>query len=123
MINTRIAYIPREIRVMRALISPDEKIYDLENNVIGDRVAYFYEESFDVAEPLFFVDVEDSLAEKDSQFYYYNTVTSQVSLIPQEIIDSRAALLAAASTPQKTLDQLVEELVAEKLAAMTANTN
>lgn len=108
---------------MKALINPDEKIYDLENTVIGDRVAYFYEEPLDVAEPLFFVDVEDSLAEKDSQFYYYNTVTSQVSLIPQEIIDGKAALLAAASSPQKTLDQLVEELVVKKLLALSGNTN
>jgi len=106
---------------MKALINPDEKIYDLENTVIGDRVAYFYEEPFDVAAPLFFVDVEDSLAEKDSQFYYYNTVTSQVSLIPQEIIDGRNP--PPSTTPQKTLDQLVEELVAKKLAALTANTN
>jgi hypothetical protein len=108
---------------MKALISPDEKIYDLENNVIGDRVAYFYDETFDVAQPLFFVDVDDTFAEKDSQFYYYNTLTSQVSLIPQEIIDGRAALLAAASTPQKTLDQMVEELVMKKLTALANNTN
>ena len=106
---------------MKALISPDEKIYDLENTIIGDRVAYFYEESFDVVAPMFFVDIDNSLAEKDSQFYYYNTVTSQVSLIPQEIIDGRAALLAAASIPQKTLDQLVEELVAKKVASMLSS--
>jgi hypothetical protein len=104
---------------MKALISPDEKIYNLENTVIGDRVAYFYEEQFDVADPLFFVDVDESFADKDSQFYYYNTVTSQVSLIPQEIIDGRAAVLAA----EKTLDQLVEELVMKKLLALSANTN
>lgn len=104
---------------MKALISPDEKVYDIEKNVIGYRVAYFYEEPFDVAEPLFFMDVEDSLAEKDSAFYYYNTVTNQVSLIPQEIIDSRITQ----QTAEKTLDELVEELVAKKLAAMTANTN
>lgn len=107
---------------MKALISPDEKIYDLENNVIGDRVAYFYEESFDVASPLFFFDVEDSFADKDSQFYFYDTVTNQVCLIPQEIIDGRNALLAQ-NTTQKTLDQMVEELVAKKIAALTANTN
>jgi hypothetical protein len=106
---------------MKALISPDEKVYDLENTVIGDRVAYFYEEPFDVAEPLFFVDVEDSLAEKDSQFYYYNTVTSQVSLIPQEIIDGRLAQLQP--KPEKTIDQLVEELVMKKLLALSANPN
>jgi len=108
---------------MKALISPDEKIYDLESNVIGDRVASFYEELFEVAAPLFFIDIGDLLADKDSQFYYYNNVTSQVSLIPQEIIDGRAALLAAAYPPQKTIDQLVEELVKEKLAALAANTN
>lgn len=104
---------------MKALISPDEKIYDLENTVIGDRVAYFYEETFDVAAPLFFVDVEDSLAEKDSQFYYYNTTTSQVSLIPQEIIDGRNPQ----PTAEKTIDQLVEELVMKKLLALSSNTN
>lgn len=108
---------------MKALISPDEKIYDLENTIIGDRVAGFHDEQFEVASPLFWIDVDDSLAEKDSQFYYYNTVTSQVSSIPQEIIDGRAALLAAASVPQKSLDQLVDELVAKKLAALSANTN
>ncbi len=102
---------------MKALISPDEKIYDLENTVIGVRVAYFYEEPFDVAEPLFFMDVDESFAEKDSQFYYYNTLTNQVSLIPQEIIDEGRAASAAASPSQKTLDQLVEELVAKKLAS------
>lgn len=106
---------------MKALISPDEKIYDLENNVIGDRVAYFYEETIDVAEPFFFVDVEDSLAEKDSQLYYYNTVTNQVSLIPQEIIDR--ILEQFHPTPEKTIDQLVEELVMKKLLALSGNTN
>lgn len=104
---------------MKALISPDEKIYDLQNNVIGDRVAYFYEEQFDVAQPLFFLNVDDSFADKDSSFYYYNTLTNQVSLIPQEIVDARFAQQNA----EKTLDQLVEELVAKKLAALVANTN
>jgi len=104
---------------MKALISPDEKIYNLENTVIGDRVAHFYEESFDVAQPLFFVDVDESFADKDSQFYYYNTTTSQVSLIPQEIIDGRNPQ----PTVEKTLDQLVEELVMKKLLALSANTN
>jgi len=107
---------------MKALISPDEKIYDLENNVIGDRVAYFYEESFDVASPLFFFDVEDSFADKDSQFYFYDTVTNQVCLIPQEIVDGRNALQAQ-RTNQKTLEQLVEELVMKKLTALATNTN
>jgi hypothetical protein len=104
---------------MKALISPNEKIYDLQNTIIGDRVAYFYEEQFDVAQPLFFVDVEDSFADKDSAFYYYNTGTNQVSLIPQEIVDGKIAQ----QTAEKTLDQLVEELVAKKLAALAANTN
>ena len=102
---------------MKALISPGEKIYDLENNIIGDRVSDFSDNSFDVALPFFWVDVDESFGDKDPQFYYYNTLTSQVSLIPQEIIDGRVALLAAASLPQKTLDQLVEELIAKKLAS------
>ncbi len=105
---------------MKALISPDEKVYDLENTVIGDRVAGFHEDQFEVAEPLFFIDVDGSLADKDPQFYYYNTGTSQVLLIPQEIIDGRDALLAQHAN-QKTLDQLVEELVAKKLASMLSS--
>lgn len=107
---------------MKALISPDEKIYDHENNLLGSRVAYFYEEPFDVAEPLFFLDVEDSLAEMDSQFYYYDEQTSQVVKMPEDVIQKKF-YTPATTKQEKSIDQLVEELVNKKLAELSANTN
>ncbi len=107
---------------MKALISPDEKIYDLENNLLGFRVAYFYDEPFDVAEPMFFLDVEDSLAELDSQFYYYDEQTNQVVKLPEDVVQER--IHPKPKTEQeKSIDQLVEELVKKKLAELSANTN
>jgi hypothetical protein len=107
---------------MKALISPDEKIYGLENNLLGSRVAYFYDEPFDVAEPMFFLDVEDSLAELDSQFYYYDEQTNQVVKLPEDVVQER--IYPKPKTKQeKSIDQLVEELVNKKLAELSANTN
>lgn len=62
---------------MKALISPNEKIYASDGTVLGDRIAQVCEESFDVALPLFWVDCPDDCM---SSTHYYSD--GQFYLIP-----------------------------------------
>ena len=53
---------------MNALISPNEKVYDSEGNVLGDRIPEVSQNPFPVAAPLFWVPcAADVVAD---QFYY-----------------------------------------------------
>lgn len=53
-----------------ALISPNEKVYDADGNLLGDRVAEVSENSFPIAPPLFWVECADDVVA--DQFYYAN---------------------------------------------------
>jgi hypothetical protein len=99
---------------MLALINPDEKIYDKDGNVLGSRVCYFYNDAFDVSEPLFFVDVSEIYSEKDSQFYYYDDVTFNVEEIPQEKLPEALAPTIQAEPPALP-ESIVEKLLIKKL--------
>ena len=99
---------------MLALINTDEKVYDKDGRVLGSRVCYFYDEAFDVSEPLFFIDVPQTYAEKDAQFFYYDDVTSSVEEIPQEKLPE--VLAPTTQTQQPSLQEnIVEKLLIQKL--------
>jgi hypothetical protein len=53
---------------MQALISPNEKVYGSEGNVLGDRVAQVAADTFPVAAPLFWVPCADEVVA--DQFYW-----------------------------------------------------
>ena len=100
---------------MLALINPDEKIYDKDNNILGSRVCYFYDEQIDVAEPLFFIDTEYSFDDKDPQFFYYDETDQTVKYIPEEHLSK--ALLNPEPPQDVTLtnEELIKKLLEEKL--------
>lgn len=53
---------------MKALISPNELVYDYEGTLLGERVAQVQETEFEVAPPLFWTDCpNDCMAD---QWYY-----------------------------------------------------
>ena len=53
----------------QALISPDELVYDYTNSVIGSRIAEVSDQSFEVASPLFWVEVTDEVS---ADIWYWN---------------------------------------------------
>ena len=53
---------------MQALISPDEKVRDIDGNVLGNRVAEVGQSAFPVADPLFWVECADEVVA--DQFYW-----------------------------------------------------
>lgn len=55
-----------------ALISPNEKVYNAEGNILGDRVAEVSSNPFPVAPPLFWVECADDVVA--DQFYYSDGV-------------------------------------------------
>ena len=100
---------------MLALINPDEKIYDKDNNILGLRVCYFYNEEIDVAEPLFFIDISYGFDDKDPQFFYYDEGDQTVKYIPEEHLPK---VLINPESPQSvslTNEDLVKKLLEEKL--------
>jgi hypothetical protein len=100
---------------MLALINPDEKIYDKDNNTLGSRVCYFYDEQFDVAEPLFFIDTSYGFDDKDPQFFYYDEADQTVKYIPEEHFPK---VLINPEPPQSaslTNEELIKKLLEEKL--------
>lgn len=54
---------------MKALISPNEKVYSYDGIFLGFRVAEVSNSIFDVASPLFWVDCPDECAA--DQWYYF----------------------------------------------------
>jgi hypothetical protein len=65
---------------MKALISPIEKIYTYDGTLLGERVAEVTATSFDVCEPFFWVDCDDSVVA--DRFYYSNNQFLEVPLPP-----------------------------------------
>ena len=53
----------------KALISPNEKVYDYEATLIGERIVEVAGSTFDVADPLFWVDCVDDVT---AEWYYWS---------------------------------------------------
>jgi hypothetical protein len=68
--------------VKKALISPNELIYDTNGNLLGERIAEVSQNSFPVAPPLYWIDCAD---EVNSSTYYFDTYTELPELIPVAI--------------------------------------
>ena len=92
---------------MKALISI------LEPRETGYRIADVVADSdiFDVAPDLFWVDCSDQIVKDE---YWYDPSDETIKAIPEPAVEP---------TREKTLDQLVEELVMKKLLALSGNTN
>jgi hypothetical protein len=59
----------------KALISPDEKVYDYEGNYLGKRIAEISNNEFPSAEPLYWIDCEDDVV---ADQWYLQTETNQI---------------------------------------------
>jgi hypothetical protein len=68
--------------VKKALISPNELIYDTNGNLLGERIAEVSQNSFPVAPPLYWIDCAD---EVNSSTYYFDMYTELPELIPVAI--------------------------------------
>jgi hypothetical protein len=71
----------------KALISPDEQIYDFDGNQIGVRVAQVEDQNFDIAEPMFWVDCNDDVV---ADRWAYDMETKQIKQVPPmpDIVDT-----------------------------------
>lgn len=63
-----------------ALISPTEQVLDTEGNVVGARVAEVAAVTFDVAQPLFWVECEDAVMA--DQYYYADGIIQPIHVAP-----------------------------------------
>ena len=64
---------------MKALISPNEKVYSYTGTEIGVRVAEVSAQGFEVALPLFWAEcADDVVADK----FYYDTTAQTISAVP-----------------------------------------
>jgi hypothetical protein len=100
---------------MLALINPDEKIYDKDSNILGSRVCYFYDEQFDVAEPLLFIDTSYSFDDKDPQFFYYDEADQTVKYIPEEHLSKALTNPEPPQSATLTNEDMIKKLLEEKL--------
>ena len=107
---------------MLSLINPDEKVYDKNGTVLGSRVCYFYEESFDVAEPLFFVSTSDENLSKDPQFFYYDDSEQSVKEILQDHLPE-TLINPVPNNEQQSVEDLVQKLLEQKLKQYGINLN
>jgi len=101
---------------MKILIDPTHKIKAKNGTVLGSRVCYFYDETFDVAEPLFFIDYtgdDIGFHVKDPQFYYYNDETHDIIEILEE--DLSADITNPESVNPEITKALIDKLLEEKL--------
>ena len=65
---------------MKALISPDQKVYSYTGALIGERVAEVSAADFPVAPPLFWVDCSDQVV---ADQWYYDPSNGDILLAPQ----------------------------------------
>lgn len=100
---------------MLALINPDEKIYDKDNNILGSRVCYFYDEQIVQSDPLFFVDTQYSFDDADPQFFYYDETDQSVKYIPEEHLPIELTTPEPSEGPIITTEELVQRLLEQKL--------
>jgi len=66
---------------MKALISPNEKVYSYDDTELGSRVAQVEETEFPVAPPLFWIDCPDDCA---ADKWYYSE--GQLYIKPESVI-------------------------------------
>jgi hypothetical protein len=105
---------------MNVLIDPEHKIVDANNNVLGSRVCYFYEEPIDVKEPLFFVvDTRMSFDNKDPAFFYYDDNEHVIKERAEEDVLPKASPV---DITQNTMEQMINQMVQKRLRELTANT-
>lgn len=65
----------------KALISPNEKVFDPNTGVeLGTRVAEVAQFDFPIAPPLFWVDCADDVA---ADLFYYNPTDGKIFITPQ----------------------------------------
>jgi len=64
----------------QALISPIEKVYKYDGELLGDRVAEVADQSFEVALPLFWVECADNVVA--DQFFYNGSICQQIPVKP-----------------------------------------
>lgn len=84
----------------KALISPAEDIIDSNTGVVlGVRIAEVNSTTFEVAEPLYWIDCGD---EVDATDYYYNTDTNQCVLIPEQVPTAEENEASAKALLQET---------------------
>jgi len=101
---------------MKVLINPLVKVTDNNGNILGSRVEYYYDEVFEVAPPFFFVNNADiTLESGDPQFFYYKDDTGEIIKYIRPVPEPRPA-----AEPTKTLEQIIADMVAAKLAEMAA---
>ena len=63
----------------KALISPNEKVFNSDGVEIGERVAEVAVSDFPVAPPLFWIDCNDDV---EADVYYYDPATQEIKLTP-----------------------------------------
>jgi hypothetical protein len=66
-----------------ALISPEEKVYNYDGTLLGDRVAEVADTTFEVAPPLFWVECADDVI---ADQFYYDTETQTIIAVPPKPI-------------------------------------
>jgi hypothetical protein len=69
---------------MHALVSPNEKVFDSTGNALGDRVAEVTANEFPVADPLFWVECDDSVIA--DQFYWLNEQILPIPAPPPPVL-------------------------------------
>lgn len=70
----------------KALISPNEKVFNSDGVEIGKRVAETVAQDFPIAPPLFWVDCADDV---EADVYYYDPATQEIKLTPvPPVVDS-----------------------------------
>ena len=82
----------------KALISPNEKVYDDKGDCLGERIAEVSDNEFPVAPPLYWIDCDDNVNATD---YYYDNTNNTIDLIPS------SSLLAL--TYEEKLNIIIEQ--------------
>ena len=67
----------------KALISPNEKVYDYKGNYLGERIAEVSDNEFPVAPPLYWIDCDNNVT---AELYYFNTTSNLCELIPVPVL-------------------------------------
>jgi hypothetical protein len=67
----------------KALISPNEKVYDYKGDYLGERIAEVSNNEFPIAPPLYWIDCDDNV---NAMNYYYDNTNDTIVLIPVPLL-------------------------------------